>query len=110
MPKLVLWIRYSAGCVVNKTKNNLAIVTEKFQVGSADNLFIDQSTFMVEMIETAAILKQATRRSFVSCFVSETGGIRLTDLGDYGRGRSRNDTRRRSRCGICLSPLSLPHE
>ncbi|KAF3001407.1 DNA mismatch repair ATPase msh1 [Curvularia kusanoi] len=35
------------------------------RVGSADNLFLDQSTFMVEMLETAQILKEATRRSFV---------------------------------------------
>jgi dsDNA-specific endonuclease/ATPase MutS2 len=36
------------------------------RVGSADNLYQDQSTFMVEMLETAQILKQATPRSFVS--------------------------------------------
>jgi DNA mismatch repair ATPase MutS len=35
------------------------------RVGSADNLYNDQSTFMVEMLETAEILKQATSRSFV---------------------------------------------
>lgn len=35
------------------------------RVGSADNLFRDQSTFMVEMLETAVILNQATPRSFV---------------------------------------------
>lgn len=35
------------------------------RVGSADNLFRDQSTFMVEMLETATILNQATPRSFV---------------------------------------------
>ncbi|KAF2808597.1 DNA mismatch repair protein MutS [Mytilinidion resinicola] len=35
------------------------------RVGSADNLYQDQSTFMVEMLETAQILKQATPRSFV---------------------------------------------
>jgi DNA mismatch repair ATPase MutS len=35
------------------------------RVGSADNLYRDQSTFMVEMLETAQILKQATPRSFV---------------------------------------------
>ena len=35
------------------------------RVGSADNLFQDQSTFMVEMLETAQILKEATARSFV---------------------------------------------
>ncbi|KAF2791878.1 DNA mismatch repair protein MutS [Melanomma pulvis-pyrius CBS 109.77] len=35
------------------------------RVGSADNLYKDQSTFMVEMLETAHILKEATPRSFV---------------------------------------------
>ncbi|KAF1833311.1 DNA mismatch repair protein muts [Decorospora gaudefroyi] len=35
------------------------------RVGSADNLYQDQSTFMVEMLETAQILKEATSRSFV---------------------------------------------
>lgn len=35
------------------------------RVGSADDLFRDQSTFMVEMMETAAILNQATAQSFV---------------------------------------------
>jgi DNA mismatch repair ATPase MutS len=35
------------------------------RVGSADNLYRDQSTFMVEMLETATILKHATQRSFV---------------------------------------------
>ena len=35
------------------------------RIGSADNLSRDQSTFMVEMLETAVILKQATPHSFV---------------------------------------------
>ncbi|KAI5304848.1 DNA mismatch repair ATPase msh1 [Ascosphaera pollenicola] len=35
------------------------------RIGSADDLFRDQSTFMVEMLETAAILKNATPQSFV---------------------------------------------
>ena len=35
------------------------------RVGSADDLFRDQSTFMVEMAETADILHQATPRSLV---------------------------------------------
>ena len=41
------------------------------RVGSADNLFKDQSTFMMEMLETATILNQATPRSFV--LVDELG-------------------------------------
>ncbi|KAF3482138.1 MutS2 protein [Arthroderma uncinatum] len=35
------------------------------RIGAADDLFRDQSTFMVEMLETAAILRHATPRSFV---------------------------------------------
>jgi DNA mismatch repair ATPase MutS len=45
---------------------SIGIVDKIFsRVGSADNLFQDQSTFMVEMLETAEILKHATPRSFV---------------------------------------------
>lgn len=36
------------------------------QVGSADSLYNHQSTFMVEMLEVADILNQATPQSFVS--------------------------------------------
>jgi DNA mismatch repair ATPase MutS len=44
----------------------IGIVDKIFsRVGSADNLYQDQSTFMVEMLETASILKEATPRSFV---------------------------------------------
>lgn len=35
------------------------------RIGAADDLYRDQSTFMVEMLETAAILREATSRSFV---------------------------------------------
>jgi DNA mismatch repair ATPase MutS len=35
------------------------------RVGASDDLARGRSTFMVEMVETAAILTQATRRSFV---------------------------------------------
>ncbi|KAJ4140958.1 MutS protein 1 [Fusarium equiseti] len=54
------------GCYVPASYAELGIVDAIFsRVGSADNLYQDQSTFMVEMLETAAILKQATSRSFV---------------------------------------------
>lgn len=54
------------GCYVPADYASLGIVDAIFsRVGSADNLFQDQSTFMVEMLETAAILQQATPRSFV---------------------------------------------
>jgi DNA mismatch repair protein MutS len=35
------------------------------KVGASDNLANDLSTFMIEMIETANILNQATNKSFV---------------------------------------------
>ncbi|KAF5981230.1 hypothetical protein FCOIX_4355 [Fusarium coicis] len=54
------------GCYVPASYAELGIVDAIFsRVGSADNLYRDQSTFMVEMLETATILKQATPRSFV---------------------------------------------
>ena len=44
----------------------IGIVDQIFsRIGAADDLFRDQSTFMVEMLETAAILRHATPRSFV---------------------------------------------
>lgn len=54
------------GCYVPAAHAELGIVDAIFsRVGSADNLYRDQSTFMVEMLETAHILKHATSRSFV---------------------------------------------
>ena len=54
------------GSFVPAEHAEIGIVDQIFsRVGSADNLFRDQSTFMVEMLETAAILKLATARSFV---------------------------------------------
>lgn len=54
------------GCYVPASYAELGIVDAIFsRVGSADNLYRDQSTFMVEMLETAHILKHATSRSFV---------------------------------------------
>lgn len=54
------------GCYVPASYAEIGIVDAVFsRVGSADNLYRDQSTFMVEMLETATILRQATPRSFV---------------------------------------------
>ena len=45
---------------------HLGVIDRLFsRVGAADDLARGRSTFMVEMVETAAILSQATRRSFV---------------------------------------------
>jgi DNA mismatch repair protein MutS len=55
-----------AGCFVPATAARLGLVDRLFsRVGAADNLARGRSTFMVEMVETAAILAQATTRSFV---------------------------------------------
>ena len=62
----LITILAQVGCYVPADYAELGIVDALFsRVGSADNLFRDQSTFMVEMLETAHILRQATRRSFV---------------------------------------------
>lgn len=54
------------GAFVPASYAALGVVDAIFtRVGSADNLFADQSTFMVEMMETANILRMATPRSFV---------------------------------------------
>jgi DNA mismatch repair protein MutS len=55
-----------AGCFVPATAARVGLVDRLFsRVGAADNLARGRSTFMVEMVETAAILAQATTRSFV---------------------------------------------
>jgi len=55
-----------AGSFVPATRATLGIVDRLFsRVGASDNLARGRSTFMVEMVETAAILSQATERSFV---------------------------------------------
>lgn len=55
-----------AGSFVPAISAKLGIVDRLFsRVGASDNLAQGQSTFMVEMVETAAILAQATPHSFV---------------------------------------------
>jgi DNA mismatch repair protein MutS len=55
-----------AGSYVPAQSATLSLVDRLFsRVGASDNLARGRSTFMVEMVETAAILSQATERSFV---------------------------------------------
>jgi len=62
----LITIMAQVGSYVPAEYAEIGIVDQIFsRVGSADNLYRDQSTFMVEMLETATILKNATSRSFV---------------------------------------------
>ncbi|KAI9642196.1 MutS protein 1 [Ciborinia camelliae] len=62
----LITILAQVGSYVPAEYAELGIVDHIFsRVGSADNLSQDQSTFMVEMLESAMILKNATSRSFV---------------------------------------------
>ena len=55
-----------AGGFVPAERAKIGLVDRLFsRVGASDNLARGRSTFMVEMVETAAILAQATDRSFV---------------------------------------------
>lgn len=55
-----------AGAYVPAARAKLGLVDRLFsRVGASDNLARGRSTFMVEMVETAAILAQATSNSFV---------------------------------------------
>jgi DNA mismatch repair protein MutS len=54
------------GSFVPATAAHIGVIDQLFsRVGAADDLARGRSTFMVEMVETAAILNQATARSFV---------------------------------------------
>jgi DNA mismatch repair protein MutS len=55
-----------AGCFVPAARAKVGLVDRLFsRVGASDNLARGRSTFMVEMVETAAILAQATQQSLV---------------------------------------------
>jgi DNA mismatch repair protein MutS len=55
-----------AGCFVPAARAKVGLVDRLFsRVGASDNLARGRSTFMVEMVETAAILAQATPQSLV---------------------------------------------
>ncbi|CAI4063875.1 hypothetical protein SKDZ_08G1660 [Saccharomyces kudriavzevii ZP591] len=72
----IIVILAQVGCFVPCSKAHIGIVDKLFsRVGSADDLYNEMSTFMVEMIETSFILQGATRRS-------------LAILDEIGRGTS----------------------
>jgi DNA mismatch repair ATPase MutS len=63
---VLITILAQTGSFVPADYAELGLVDKVFsRVGSGDNLYQNQSTFMVEMLEAAEILKQATPRSFV---------------------------------------------
>lgn len=78
------------GCFVPAKKAHIGVVDSLFsRIGASDDLASGKSTFMVEMIETAAILNQSTDRSFVI-------------LDEIGRGTSTYD-------GMAIAHATLEH-
>jgi DNA mismatch repair protein MutS len=62
----LLAVLAQSGCFVPAARLRLGVVDRLFsRVGAADDLARGRSTFMAEMVETAAILTQATARSMV---------------------------------------------
>ncbi|KAK4176328.1 putative muts protein 1 [Triangularia setosa] len=85
----LIHILSQTGCFVPADFASLGIVDAVFsRVGSADNLYASQSTFMVEMLETAAILRQATPRSLVI-------------MDEVGRGTTPEDGTAVAFAGLC---------
>jgi DNA mismatch repair ATPase MutS len=94
------------GSFVPADRATIGIVDRLFsRVGAKDDLFHDRSTFMVEMLETAEILKRATpkslvRRSFLMAFIIL---IRFQVIMDeVGRGTTVND-------GLAIAFATLHH-
>ena len=83
-------IMAQAGLFVPAESARIGVIDRLFsRVGAADDLARGRSTFMVEMVETAAILNRATERSFVI-------------LDEIGRGTATYD-------GLSIAWASLEH-
>ena len=88
-----------AGCFVPPTRATLGLVDRLFsRVGASDNLARGRSTFMVEMVETAAILAQATRAASSSSTRSAAAPRPMTVSPSPGRWSRRCTTGNRCRC------------
>lgn len=75
----IIAIMAHLGCFVPAKAARIPLIDKIFtRVGASDNLISDQSTFMVEMIEVACILQNATKNS-------------LLILDEVGRGTSTYD-------------------
>ncbi|MCQ2571489.1 MAG: DNA mismatch repair protein MutS [Alphaproteobacteria bacterium] len=62
----ILVVLAHLGSFVPATSATIGICDQVFsRVGASDNLAAGQSTFMVEMVETANILNRATKKSFI---------------------------------------------
>ncbi len=87
---VLLAILAQAGCYVPARRFRLGLADRIFsRVGASDDLSRGRSTFMVEMIETAAILNQATQDSIVI-------------LDEVGRGTSTYD-------GLAIAWAAVEH-
>jgi len=87
---VLISILAQTGSFVPAEHAEIGIVDKIFsRIGSADNLYNSQSTFMVEMLETANILRSATQRSFVI-------------MDEIGRGTA-------SRDGLAIAYATLNH-
>ena len=73
------------GSFVPADSTTIGIVGRIFsRVGAKDDLFRNRSTFMVEMLETADILRRATPNSFVRISICLSPRIDPYFVGDYG--------------------------
>ena len=83
----LITILAQAGSFVPADHAEIGIVDRLFsRVGAKDDLFRDRSTFMVEMLETADILRKATPNSLVSqtLFMSRKHDLSFTFKGHHG--------------------------